>query len=89
MQEQPRILRLRCAALRKTALLLFLITLICGGGLRADAQERVPEWCRKLPRPEFAKLERVAVSDGWFEVYRVAPQTLAIYEPHQSEETIG
>jgi glyoxylase-like metal-dependent hydrolase (beta-lactamase superfamily II) len=29
------------------------------------------------------------VDDGWFEVYRVAPQTLAIYEPHQSEETIS
>jgi glyoxylase-like metal-dependent hydrolase (beta-lactamase superfamily II) len=52
-------------------------------------QETVPEWCRKLPRPEFAKLQRVAVDDSWFEVYRVAPQTLAIYEPHQSEETIG
>jgi glyoxylase-like metal-dependent hydrolase (beta-lactamase superfamily II) len=53
------------------------------------AQDTVPEWCRKLPRAEFAKLERVAVDDGWFEVYRVAPQVFAIYEPHQSEETIG
>jgi glyoxylase-like metal-dependent hydrolase (beta-lactamase superfamily II) len=57
--------------------------------LMARAQDSVPEWCRKLPRAEFAKLERVTVDDGWFEVYRVAPQTLAIYEPHQSEETIG
>ena len=57
--------------------------------LMAHAQGDMPEWCRKLPRAEFAKLERVTVDDGWFEVYRVAPQTLAIYEPHQSEETIS
>jgi glyoxylase-like metal-dependent hydrolase (beta-lactamase superfamily II) len=31
----------------------------------------------------------VKVSDPWFEVYKVSPSTLAIYEPHQSEETIG
>jgi glyoxylase-like metal-dependent hydrolase (beta-lactamase superfamily II) len=63
--------------------------LICAGALTMHAQESVPEWCRKLPRVEFARLERVAVDDSWFEVYRVAPETLAIYEPHQSEETIG
>jgi glyoxylase-like metal-dependent hydrolase (beta-lactamase superfamily II) len=66
---------------------LFLFSVLASA-LQTTAQG-VPEWCGKLPRPEFAKLERVAVSDGWFEVYRVAPQTLAIYEPHQSEETIG
>jgi len=31
----------------------------------------------------------VKVPDPWFEVYRVAPDTFAIYEPQQSEETIG
>jgi glyoxylase-like metal-dependent hydrolase (beta-lactamase superfamily II) len=31
----------------------------------------------------------VQVSDPWFEVYKVAPATFAIYEPHQSEETIS
>jgi glyoxylase-like metal-dependent hydrolase (beta-lactamase superfamily II) len=34
-------------------------------------------------------LERIASSDPWFEVFRVAPRTFAIYEPHQSEETIS
>lgn len=29
------------------------------------------------------------ISDPWFEVYKVAPVTFAIYEPHQSEETIS
>jgi glyoxylase-like metal-dependent hydrolase (beta-lactamase superfamily II) len=49
----------------------------------------VPEWCRALPRPEYKTLERVPISDPWFEVYKVAPAVFAIYEPHQAEETIG
>ncbi|HLW53727.1 MAG TPA: MBL fold metallo-hydrolase [Candidatus Angelobacter sp.] len=48
-----------------------------------------PAWCRKLPRPEYAKLERVKVSSQWFEVYKIRPGVLAIYEPHQSEEVIS
>lgn len=51
--------------------------------------QNIPEWCKALPRPEYRGLERIAVSDPWFEVYRVAPGVMAIYEPHQSEETIG
>ena len=50
---------------------------------------QVPDWCKELPRPEYKALERVRVSDPWFEVYKVAANTYAIYEPHQSEETIG
>lgn len=53
------------------------------------AQSAVPEWCRALPRPEYKTLERVPVSDSWFEVYKPAVNVFAIYEPHQSEETIG
>lgn len=52
-------------------------------------QAAVPEWCRPLPRPEYKSLERVPVSDSWFEVYKAAPRVFAIYEPHQSEETIS
>ena len=48
-----------------------------------------PEWCRQLPRPEYAKLERVDASDDWFEVYRIRPGVFAIYEPHQFEEVIS
>jgi glyoxylase-like metal-dependent hydrolase (beta-lactamase superfamily II) len=57
-------------------------------GAIARAEEK-PEWCRQLPRPEYARLERLPIADEWFEVYKVAPGVLAIYEPHQSEETIG
>jgi len=48
-----------------------------------------PEWCRNLPRPEYAKLHRVKVADPWFEVYKIRPGVFAIYEPHQSEEVIS
>jgi glyoxylase-like metal-dependent hydrolase (beta-lactamase superfamily II) len=48
-----------------------------------------PEWCRDFPRPQYAKLERVSVSDTWFEVYRIRPGVFAIYEPHQGEEVIS
>jgi len=53
------------------------------------AQTTVPEWCRPLPRPEYKSIERVHVSDPWFEVYRPAAGVFAIYEPHQSEEVIS
>ena len=53
------------------------------------AQNAVPDWCKPLPRPEYKKLERVPVSDSWFEVYKPAPDVYAIYEPHQAEEVIS
>ena len=51
--------------------------------------QSVPDWCKPLPRPEYKPLERVTVSDPWFEVYKPAPKVYAIYEPHQSEEVIS
>jgi glyoxylase-like metal-dependent hydrolase (beta-lactamase superfamily II) len=53
------------------------------------AQAPIPDWCRALPRPEYKTLERIPISDPWFEVYKVVPGVFAIYEPHQAEETIG
>lgn len=53
------------------------------------AQNTIPDWCRALPRPQYKTLQRVPVTGGWFEVYSVVPGVFAIYEPHQSEETIG
>jgi len=55
----------------------------------AFSQAAVPDWCRALPGPEYKALDRVVVSDLWFEVYKVAPAVFAIYEPHQFEETIS
>jgi glyoxylase-like metal-dependent hydrolase (beta-lactamase superfamily II) len=53
------------------------------------ASSQIPEWCKALPRPEYASLERVLPNEPWFEVYKVAPNVFAVYEPHQSEETIA
>jgi glyoxylase-like metal-dependent hydrolase (beta-lactamase superfamily II) len=55
----------------------------------ASAQGETPDWCKLLPRPEYKSLERIQIADPWFEVYKVAPNTFAIYEPHQSEEVIS
>lgn len=52
-------------------------------------QTLIPAWCKGLPRPEYKMLKRVNIADPWFEVYDVAPNTFALYEPHQAEETIG
>jgi glyoxylase-like metal-dependent hydrolase (beta-lactamase superfamily II) len=51
--------------------------------------KQIPEWCKPLPRPEYKTLERVLPNEPWFEIYKVAPGVFAIYEPHQSEETIS
>jgi len=48
-----------------------------------------PEWCKKLPRAAYSKLERVPITDPWFEVYKIRPGVFAIYEPHQLEEVIS
>jgi glyoxylase-like metal-dependent hydrolase (beta-lactamase superfamily II) len=53
------------------------------------AQAPIPAWCRALPRPEYKNVERVSISDPWFEVYEPAQGVFAIYEPHQAEETIS
>ena len=73
----------------KLARIAMIATAIAVSLPRAFAQSEIPAWCKALPRPEFKTLERVAVNDSWFEVYKVAQGVFAIYEPHQSEETIG
>jgi glyoxylase-like metal-dependent hydrolase (beta-lactamase superfamily II) len=55
----------------------------------AQTSSYMPDWCKALPRPEYKTLQRVLPNETWFEVYKVAPATYAIYEPHQSEETIS
>jgi glyoxylase-like metal-dependent hydrolase (beta-lactamase superfamily II) len=53
------------------------------------AQGDRPDWCKALPRPEYKAIEHVLQDESWFEVYKVAPGTFAIYEPRQFEETIS
>ena len=68
-----------------TAILLVLVFLPCTLQAKADQ----PAWCRNLPHAQYKTLHRVPLADAWFEVYEVARSVFAIYEPHQSEETIG
>ena len=70
------------------ALGVWLAVLLCCPSL-CFAQAEKPDWCKALPRPEYQHFERVIPDEPWFEVYKVAPATFAIYEPHQFEETIS
>lgn len=45
------------------------------------AGARAQSWCAHPPRDAYARLERVAVTDRWFQVYRVDPGVFALYEP--------
>ena len=76
--------------MRITGYVSLLVVLLCC--VRLNAQTK-PPWCKAEPRVVYRTLERVPIADAgaaaWFEVYRVAPDTYAIYEPHQWEETIG
>src|ERR1700690_4301482 len=67
------------------AILLVLVFLPCTLEAKADR----PAWCRNLPRATEQAVAPVPPPGVWFEVYEVAPSVFAIYEPHQSEETIG
>jgi glyoxylase-like metal-dependent hydrolase (beta-lactamase superfamily II) len=73
---------------RITTLAAGLVVFVSSFSATQTAPEK-PEWCRPLPRPEYQTLKRVPVTDPWFEVYEVVPGVLAIYEPHQAEETIS
>ena len=46
-------------------------------------------WWDKLPRPEWAAFEKIEQDQDWFEVYRVADDVFAIYEPGQFEEVMS
>jgi glyoxylase-like metal-dependent hydrolase (beta-lactamase superfamily II) len=47
------------------------------------------QWWSVHPRPGYASLEKVGTFQGWFDVYRLAEGTYAIYEPNQFEEAIS
>jgi len=70
------------------------LALVCALGFGAHGDDPTPppaaqRWCDALPRSAHRKLERVPVSDDWFQVYRVADGVLAITEPFQFQEVIS
>ncbi len=46
-------------------------------------------FCDRLPRAAYARFEKHAASNNWFEVYEVEPGVFAIYEPFQWQEVIS
>lgn len=58
------------------------------GGV-ANRGANTAQWWDALPRPEWSTFERLDDGKGWFEIYRVQPDVLAIYEPGQFEEVIS
>lgn len=66
-------------------------TLACapGGDSAPELRGATAGFCSNVPRSQYADLERVEVTDDWFEVYRVAAGVYAIYEPFQFQEVIS
>ncbi|MBD3172906.1 MBL fold metallo-hydrolase [Candidatus Bathyarchaeota archaeon] len=46
-------------------------------------------WWDKLPRKIYSSLERVDISQDWFQVYKVLSDIYVFYEPYQYEEAIS
>src|SRR5262249_29590086 len=84
---------MRSHAMQPAFLLIFLMAPLFFGqrARRPEAKNEPlpPDWCQKLPRAGYKRLERVPVKSDWFEVYRVRPGVFALYEPHQYEEVIS
>jgi glyoxylase-like metal-dependent hydrolase (beta-lactamase superfamily II) len=80
------LIRFRLASCLAISLVTFLSTITFA---QQPAEPLRPDWCRQLPRPEYAKLERVLPGEPWFEVYRIRSGVFAIYEPKQFEEVIS
>jgi glyoxylase-like metal-dependent hydrolase (beta-lactamase superfamily II) len=61
----------------------------CSDGEGTSELIQPPEWWRVHPRPVYATLEKIGTYQEWFDVYRLAEGTYALYEPNQFEEAIS
>src|SRR5580698_6901540 len=84
--RQPASASWRSFVHKYSTAIVFVISIALSPALVA---QELPAWCRALPRAEYKSLERIPISDAWFEVYKPAPNVFAIYEPYQSEEVIS
>jgi hypothetical protein len=57
-------------------------TLLLAAAAPCTAQSR----CDAPRNPVFAKYEKLDVTDGWFEVYRLPGGVYALFEPRQAEQ---
>ncbi|MGD2154059.1 MAG: MBL fold metallo-hydrolase [Gemmatimonadales bacterium] len=61
----------------------------CSEGEETSQLIQPAEWWRVHPRPVYATLDKVGTYQEWFDVYRLAEGTYALYEPNQFEEAIS
>jgi glyoxylase-like metal-dependent hydrolase (beta-lactamase superfamily II) len=68
---------------------LLVFAVACGGGSEETSELVQPDqWWNVHPRPVYGSLEKVGTYQSWFDVYKLAEGTYAIYEPNQFEEAI-
>jgi glyoxylase-like metal-dependent hydrolase (beta-lactamase superfamily II) len=60
-------------------------TLLLVAATRCMAQSR----CDAPRNPVFAKYEKLDITDGWFEVYRLPGGVYALFEPRQAEQVFS
>ncbi len=69
---------------------LTVITPACNEGEAGTSELIQPsQWWSVHPRLVYATLEKVGTYQAWFDVYRLAEGTYAVYEPNQFEEAIS
>ena len=87
--------------MNKTGILIILSIFICFllfmTGCRAEEENgketsrlvQPEKWWSVHPRPVYENLEKAGTFQAWFDVYRLAEGTYAVYEPNQFEEAIS
>ena len=61
----------------------------CRSGEKTSSLVQPDKWWSIHPRPVYSRLEKVGTFQDWFDVYRLAEGTFAIYEPNQFEEALS
>ena len=61
----------------------------CASKQKTSELVQPAKWWEVHPRPVYASLEKVGTFQAWFDVYKLAEGTFAIYEPNQFEEAIS
>jgi len=71
---------------------LIMIVVFCYSCKEKDSGKNLVQpdkWWEVHPRPVYAELEKVGTFQDWFDVYKLAEGTYAIYEPNQFEEAMS
>ena len=69
--------------------ILCLLGAACKSSDRTSRLVQPEKWWSVHPRSIYSRLEKVGTFQDWFDVYRLAEGTFAIYEPNQFEEALS